>query len=472
MAREVRLVAVAAAVVLLLGAASLWLATNPPSPEDGRVVFAAHEPVDVSRLAIANAHGTMEVAFTGEGYVVDDIPAEIVDMEEFLGLLARAARVEALRTVTERPADPAPYGLAEPSARVEVAYRGGGGLALRIGGTERVTGGCYAQVEGATAVYLLAADACAPFLLPKRAYVEDLVTPRLALSSPLSAIRDVTLEGGPLEWPLTIEAVASGDPEVRRAAISLGAPTHILRGRGVYELDQTYGVEVLGSLLGITALDVVGYNLTPEDLAAMGLDRPTMRVAFDLVNGVDAPLEHYVLTLLHRDGTYWMTRNDEGVVYVVAEPAFARLDPARLPVRWFLSPLVIDVRALEVAVEGQEYAFQLTHAGVGDLRVTSNEQALETARFRTLYTLLTSAAHDGALREGLVAAGEPLLRLTYHYVDEAKPPDVLELRPGPPRRLLVTVNGVTELTMRETYLVRVREALAALWTDAPLETNW
>jgi hypothetical protein len=53
-----------------------------------------------------------------------------------------------------------------------------------------------------------------------------------------------------------------------------------------------------------------------------------------------------------------------------------------------------------------------------------------------------------------------------------KAPDVMALYPGDARRVVVEVNGVTELAMREMYLTRVQQALRALWTDTPIELDW
>jgi hypothetical protein len=472
MTREVRLVLIAAGVVILLAVAAAVLLLNPPEAEDGEVVLKAVEPVEVTRVVIRNEHGVFDVAFTGEGYVVDDIPAELVDMARFIDLLTDAGKVVALLTVASAPRDLALYGLADPAARVEITYADQSSLALLIGDVERVTGGTYVRVAGDPAVYLMASERCAGFLLSKKAYVDALITPKLALSSPLSALLDVTFTGGSLTAPVTIEAVAAGDPEVARAALSFGAATHIVRGRGTYELDQTYGVEILGALLGITATDIVGYNLTHEEILAFGFDRPTLQVSFDLKNGTDAEVEPYALALLAKEGAFFMTGNDPGVIYAVQEPAFAKIEYDRLLVRWFLSPLLMDVRAIEISTEGQDYDFAITGETTAETQVTCNGEALDVDRFRALYRLLISAAHDGRLHDDVVVEGEPLLRLTYHYLDEQKQPDVMELYPGDVRRVYVSVNGVTELAMRETYLTRVQEALGALWTDAPIETDW
>jgi hypothetical protein len=283
---------------------------------------------------------------------------------------------------------------------------------------------------------------------------------------------DVTFVGGKLAEPVTIEAVAAGDPAVHLAALSFGAPTHIVRGRGTFELDQTYGVEMLGPLLGITAYDIIGYGLTQEEVLAYGFGQPTMQVSYDLKNGVDAEITHIDLALLCSDDSCYMTCNDNGVVYAVQEPPFLQIEYSKLLVRWFLSPLLMDVRQIDLTTEGDHYSFIITGETNAEKRVTCNGESLDIERFRALYGLLTSAAHDGRLLDEVTVPGTPLLQLTYHYRDEQKPPDVMALYPGDARRVYVEINGVTELAMRETYLTRVQEALRALYSSEPIETEW
>ena len=472
MIREAKLVLIAACVVAVLGIAAGVLMLHPEESASSDITFKAVEPVEVAQIVISNQHGTFDVAFTGEGYRVEDIPAELVDIEALIDLLTYAGKVSALRTATTEPQDLARYGLADPAAHVEITYLDESRLALAIGNVEPVSEQTYVRVGNDPAVYLMEAKRTNGFLLPKKAYVEDQVTPKLALSSPLSAVLDATFQGGKLEEPVTMQAVTPEDPEVVRTAMSFGTATHIVRGHGVYELDQTYGVEMLGALLGITAHDIVGYNLTREEINAFGFDQPTMQVAFDLRNGIDVEVAHYDLAVLRKDDAYYMTCNDNGVIYAVQKPAFLELEYSKLPVRWFLSPLLMDVRAIDLTTGGQHYECIITGEDNAEKAVTCNGKALDIDRFRTLFRLLTSAAHDGRLLDNVEAEGSPLLRLTYHYVDAQKEPDVMELYPGEARRVYVRVNGVMELAMQETYLDRVQEALDILWTDHPIKTDW
>ncbi len=472
MSREVRLVLAAAAVVAALALAAVLLWRNPPQEAEVGITFRAGALSDLARVTVENAQGVFEIVRSGEGFVAGDMAAELVDVQELGALLNGCAQVQAERLVEAEPRDLALYGLAAPAARVEIDYTDQSKLALRLGAQEPVSGGCFAQVGDGPAVYLLAAERCAGYLQPPKAYIEDLVTPELALSSPLSALLNVTFEGGRLAQPVTVEAVATGDPAVTRAALSFGVPTHIPRGRGVYELDQTYGVEMLGSLLGITATDVVGYGLSQQEIDAFGFARPTMRVGFDLKNGLAAEVAHYELAVLVKGEACYLTCNDNGVIYLVPAPRFLQLEYDRLPVRWFLSPLLIDVRAVEVRTPDQHLECVITGKTNAEKQATCNGQPLDIERFRVLYGLLTSAAHDGRLLPNAAPSGAPLLQVTYRYLDEGKAPDTMTLYRGDARRVYVDVNGVTELAMREMYAVRVQEALGRLWSEEPIETDW
>ncbi len=474
MSREARLVLTIAVAVLALGAVAVVLLLNPVKPKERTLTLKAASPEEVVRIAIRNAQDAFVIAASGEGYQVADIPSTLVDMEKLSTLLDAASKVIALQVVIAEPKDLQTFGLAEPTARVEIAYRDGSALRLSIGQVERITGHCYFRVEGDSAVYLMESARCAGFLLPKKGYIEDLVTPHLALSSPLSAVRDVTFRGGPLDKPVTLKATASGDPEVARKAMSFGTATHIVlsEGHGVYELDQTYGIEITSSLLGIAAKEIVGYNLSPEEIKAFGFDQPTMQVEFDLKNGANAPVEHYALALLQKEDGLYLTCNDRGVIYAIDEPSFLHIEYPKLLVRWFLSPLLMDLRAIHITTAGQEYEFSIIGETNADKRVTCNGRDLDIERFRTFYKLLTSAAHDGRLLSDVTVEGEPLMRITYVYRDEAKPPDVMELYAGDVRRVYVRVNGITELAMPDAYLSHVQKALQILWSDEPIRTDW
>jgi len=470
--KQTRLVLIVVVVVLLLGAASAVLLLSPAKTRDKSTTFTDYPPTDVKKVSIRNTYGTMNVAFTGEGYEVDDIPAPLVAIQNFMDMLGYCGNLVSISTVGAPSKDMRLYGLDAPLAQVEISYANGKFATLTVGSREVVTGNYYCTVSGSPDIYLFGKVRVECFLQPKSGYLDHMVTPKLAVSSPMTALGDVTFTGGPLAQPVAIRAVSGKDPQVTLDALSFGAATHIVRGNGVYELDQTYGVDVLGGLLGIKANGVAGYNLTDGQIAAFGFDHPTMQAEFDLKNGTDAPLTHYKLTVLVKDGKCYMTCNDNRVIYEVPAPSFLNIEYGKLCVRWFLSPMLMDISGISIETEGKAYDFAVTGDTNDTKRVTLNGRELDIERFRTLYKLLTSAAHDGTLLDNPSVGGEPELTLTYTYLNPDKKPDVLKLYKGDVRRLYANLNGVTEVAMREMYLTRVRQALSDIWTDREIVTDW
>ncbi len=469
MSKQVRLVIIAAALVAMLACAALLLA--PPAEGDDPLVFRSSAASDIASIRINNAYGTFSIYAEGEGYVPGDIPPYIVDIEKFYSLMTYCGAVSARQVVDRSPEDLSLYGLDAPAASVSVVYSDEEMLRFYIGDQERLTGSYYLSVEGLEPVYLIDGQRSSLFLVPKKDFVNRMITPQLQMSSPFSAIRDVKFTGGPLSEPVTLKAVTGDDAEISRLAVSFGAVTHLVMGHGVYEFDQTYGVGLFSSLLGITANDIEGYNLTPDEIAGFGFNDPFMQVEFDLKNGIDAPVVHYSLKLIQKGELYYMTCNDNGVIYEVPRPLFADIEYGRLPVRFFLSPMLMDVSKVELVTWGQTYMFEIT-GGTKDRAVTMNGETLDTERFYKFYELITSAAHDGTMFEAVDPQGEALLTLKYHYLDEQKSPDVMKLYKGDTLRDFVEINGVTEFAMLETFLTRVQDAVKILQTTEPIEIKW
>ena len=182
--RQVKLVLITAAVVTVLAITTVVLLLSPTEVmEDSEVSFKAADALDVVQVFITNEAGTVEITFTGEGYEVDDIPADVVDVKKLIDLLSACGMVYATQTVATDPQNLGAYGLTQPTARVEVTYADESRLTLLIGDEERITKDTYFSVEGDPAVYLMDAERSDSFLLPKKAYVYPLVTPELVRRS-------------------------------------------------------------------------------------------------------------------------------------------------------------------------------------------------------------------------------------------------------------------------------------------------
>ena len=464
-------VCVALGIALVLGLVWIVLLNTDVRTESSVKVFVEHEPAEIERMTVLNTYGKYEVRLEDDGYVFDDIPANIVDSEGFFELMNHAAAFGSLRCVTKDPETLKEYGLDEPKSILSVAYTDGSSFGMRIGNREPVSGNYYGLVEGDGAVYLFSEEDMLYFLCGKQTYISMQVTPELAVSSPLSAIRDITFSGTAFERPITVEAVTEANTEARLAAKSFGPATHIVKLKGVYELDQTYGIEILGSVLGIRAEEVVGYNLTDKDLSQLGFDDPAYRVSFALKNGTDY-IADYELSLVPAKEYYMATMKGTGVVFLVRPPAFVMLDYTKLCRRWFLSPLLADLKSFSVEFGGKTYTYVYTKDADKNVTVTVNGQEMDAELFYTFYRLVTSASSDGRYLEDPSVEGDPLMTVTYEYNDGSKAPDVMKLYGGSPRRTNVEVNGVVEFDMAQAYLDAMQTACEHTVTGEAIEENW
>ncbi len=474
MQKLVRTLVVLAIVVAALAAALALLWRNPVRQQTQSRVFSGRQATQVQTVRVENENGVLFVRARDGGYTVADIPAELIDIDAFIAFLVNCSEIAPLKRVDAGGRERAEFGLDEPQATMEAAYEDGETLTLYLGDQEPLSGDYYAAVEGDESVYLLAAEVAESYRIPKQSLISFYVTPKLAVSSALSALGDVTFTGGSLAEPVTITSVSAGGEAVRELARSFGAATHIVKGAGVYELDQTYGLTVLSPLCGLTAQAIVGYGLTEEQLRQYGFDTPYLQVEFDYRNGAQESVP-YTLRVTPADESgrlFYANTLGSSVVYVIAREAFIDVVYEKLLLRWFLSPLMMDITGVTVEDGARTVAFAVDNSDAKNPVVTLDGQPLDIAQFRSFFRLLGSAANDGRyLGEQPQPTDRPVMTITYRY-SGGKADDVMTLYSGDARRVNVFVNGVCEFAMKDAFAARVTGALSALRSGEAFDINW
>lgn len=469
----VKTLLILAGVVLALGVTFVALLMQPSAVQTSETVtFVSMKPVDISSVTVENRAGTYCYYYEDDGYVLDDIPANIADLSVFIDFMTNCSKLSAIRRIEGEASEA--NGLTTPGATVELQFFQGNTLRLEIGNQEKISGNYYVAVQGFPGVYLMEQAMAAPFLLPKTQVISKDVTEPLNVTSPLSAIRDITFAGGDLAEPVTILSTSGGDEQVRSAALSFGSATHLVRGAGIYQLDQAYGIEIFGSLFGIHAQGVVGYNLTEEEIQSLGFDHPWMTVDYDMLTGAGEETVHCVLQVVRlADNAFYAVLSGTGAVFLIERQAFMDIQFEKLMLRWFLTPMLMDVSAVTIEGGGQQYRFSIDNADKKNPMITCNQSDVETELFRSFYRLLTSAAHDGAYLGKLPEPSEDaLLTITYEYLLPDKSPDIMTLYPGGVRRVNVFVNGAGEFAMKDQFVSRVLAGCQNLLAGQPIEENW
>ena len=461
--------------VVLLAITFLVLWFNPMEGASGGIVFASGEARDVQSVAVKNETGEYFFFFDFEedGFVLDDIPPYLVDLEIFVAFMENCANLFALYAIPYYEVDAEAKGLVPPQAWVGIDFFDGSAIDLQIGAREEISNHYYARVNRSNDVYVISRAMIEPFLMPKTQVVTRMVTPPLALSSPLSAIHDIRFTGEGVKREIEILSVSGAEEEVRLAALSFGAPTHLVQGAATYQLDQSYGVEIFDSLFGITG-DIVAYNLSDEEMADFGFENPYMVVEYNMTNGVDVDERQMRLKIAKAsDGLFYITHDELCAVFLIEPLPFINIQFEQLPLRWFLNPLLMDLSAVTIRGQDVEYRFEIDASDLRNLIVTYDGQELEVDLFHAFFRLITSAAHDGTYL-GVLAPppGEALLEIIYEYSVEGKAPDTLSLYPGVERRANVYINGAGEFAMRDLFVERVLEGSENLIHGREIEENW
>ena len=474
MSRQIRLVLTVFCIVLILGAAILVLDATEKEHDNGSVVFKDSLPTDVRVVKISNQYGDMLVDYMDGGYVASDIPIDLVDTEKFVEMMTFSGAVYAVNSISD-PNDLAQYGLDGDVSTVAIEYVDGESIKIFIGNPEPISKGYYCRVEGRDGVYLFEEKRIHAYLQPQKYYISRYVTPPIPSQSQssLGHVLAVEFEGGLLEESVKLIPVTEEEDQTVLDAMSYGSATHLINisGRN-YGVDQRYATELFDSLVGMKAEDIVGYNFSEQEMNEFGFDQPDMHVRFDYRQTRDEESSEYNVLLLNKDGVFYAACNNRGVIYKVAQPYYYTAELEKFPVRWFFSPLLFDLDELEITLGDQTYLFEVTGSTNSDLAVKCNGEAFNLDRFRRLYKLVISAAHDNAMREQATTGSEPLMRITYRYRDARKGEDVLALYPAEARRHYAEANGITEFTIKDQFYTRVAQALDVLYTDEEFEIEW
>ena len=476
MAKPIKLLLSLMGLLTALGVGYWFLMSTPQAagrPGGQPILLTDRSPNDVRTVEVRNQNGGYAFRKEGEGYVLHDLPPEKVNAEYVAMLLDESSRVECLSEVTDDLSRLADFGLETPEAEVDVTYADGGAFRLLLGAEESVSGGRYCMERGGERVYLMKNNRTIRFTMPVEKYLDFILIPPEESTSVLSVLQDIRFSGTSLPAPIALTAVLPERKDTQIEALAYGAVTHIVTAPGVHEADPGILQQIADDLLGLISEGVVAYNCTDKELAAYGLAEPWLQIDFEYKNGKDAPVVPYTLRVAKTDEGYIATVNDEGIVYRILDLSFLHVTYEGLVLRWFLSPFLTDVSALELTGDFGAVRFDLAGENSKNITVTRDGTAVDGELFRKFYNLVVSAASDGPASAGAQPPGGAAdLTIRYLYRDGRKADDVLELFRAPQRRLLVSVNGTCEFTMRENYLTVVTGALAALNAGESFITDW
>ena len=243
MTKQIRLIVIMLLVSIVLAMGIVLLDSTEKIKESDGTILKNLTPDAIQDIEIDNEFGSIHIEYLESGYLVGEVPAELVDYNKFITMMTNSAAVYAAQTIIDN-GELAAYGLDEPQASVHVTYFKDKPLVLYIGEKERVSNGYYCKVDGDNHIYLFEADRVQAYLQPEKYYINSYVTPAKPEQS-ISAsghVLGMTMTGGNLDEPVVLTPVSKDDPQSLLDVMSFGSATHLIAINDRRQrVDQKYG---------------------------------------------------------------------------------------------------------------------------------------------------------------------------------------------------------------------------------------
>jgi hypothetical protein len=378
-----------------------------------------------------------------------DYDSQLVNQSRVTGVLNASRHLYALELLEESPGDYQSFGLAQPRAVVEVTDETKRTITLLIGDNAPGNAGIYLKRQDSPAIYLVPAYSLDNYLLPETAYLNLTITP----GSVAEGFDAVVLGGTVRE--------EQGQVVIRRQGEEYALSAPVQR-----PLDESMGLALLNTLLGLNADSVAAINPTREELEALGLNRPYATAQ------VSGSWGEFFLSATAPDagGMVYLYREGVPLLYTARADLLPWLDLQYIQLMdpFAYTPDIEQLQEISLDLEaGQSYRFQLARSETGELSVTLDGAAIDSENFLRFYVTLISARLAEHTQQPS-SPGNPALVITYtHHSGERQ---WVEFYPGPPRRWFIRTGNLPFFLTPSTYLERVLQDLEKIQAGHRVES--
>lgn len=443
MTRQVRNLVIAVCVVVALGAGVLLLNVLPGGKKSSTSSSGSSSSSSIGLLSIksgafhslhvTNAAGGYTITLSGGTYTVDalkDAPSNQSAIQskvnDVLGLKATALIQKDVTDLTQ-------YGLAAPTATLDVTTADGKTSTVKIGNQAPSGSGVYVLKPGTNDVYLSATMMNDNFSQSAMQYASTTVS-ALSPSANISAYK---FGGTARPTPFTV-AVKTQSSAASSGSSAAASYTYALAQPYAYDGNDTNLGKITTALQSLSATSVVSVDVSPQSLAQYGLQNPAYTLTYT-VDGKDTTLSFGNAD--SSSNTVYMTISGKQAVYQVdtsTAAAFYNDQLADVLSTALVTSDVSTVKTLTVQSGSETYTFNLS--GSSDkLAVTdANGKKVDATGFRNYYqTILAVATRGGASSPAGVS---PSLTLTFTYNDGTAQRTVSFLPDGSDKSV-VEING-------------------------------
>ncbi len=424
----------------------------------------------IVRTEKADAEAGTSVVFKVKGW--EDVPT---DTSLASTLANNIASLTAASIVTEDCTDMDKYGLGDTASRGKLTFDDGSTFEFRAGTTLADGENDYFALEGDDTVYAVKTSLVANY---KRT-AEDFLS-KVILKEPAEEdypiVNSLTVQREDMEDDIVLSYADYADDDE-----SLGgtAASHEMTEPIPAYLSVERSTDVITGIFGASAAKILKIYPEDSDLTQYGLDEPFGTAVMDCDDG-----NVYTLSIGDKftetdeqtgaDTVYYpVMLSDVDVIYAMTEEkcVWATVEPTDLASSLVLATYVWDIAELSLTAKGQEdMLFTMTGEDADTAEVKLNGEAVDTERYRKLYTFLLKTTAEGvALHEEHV--GEPEATIYFRTHSGSKEQEICFYKQDA-FNCLITINGESSFKCRTSFIDVLKKNMEIFGTDEDFITTW
>ena len=503
------IIALSAVLAAMLGGGFAYMKLNPSETEGHRggssssapellatqaagqgtvLVSDGTEDAVVKSVTVKNSSGELNVimksapdkennkgaVYTLDGYTDLDVNTAMV------GTLANNANgMQAAALVAEGCADLAKYGLASPSAEVELTYESGTKVNFFIGDAAPSSDITYLMVDdGRNDVYTVNTSTVANYSNSSKDFIEKTILEKPA-DDEMPEVESLRIEREDIDYDILIKY----DRDKTDAhAGGTSSPHKLVEPTDSY-LTVEKATDIISGMFGLYASDIHALHCTEADIAEAGLDKPFCKVTMDCDDGKSHVLLLGKVFADENGGkcAYGMLEGGK-VIYTVSESSakWLTVTPSDICSRMIIASYVWNITELSVSGGGESAEFKIEPKDkdnipespkAEDFNVTKDGKEFDSERYRLFYSFLVSTNGEEFALDAPVPEGEPEVSVTIK--DEQLGKTIkYDFYEDTFMRSLIVIDGKSKYYCTKSYVDTLKENIKRISTGEDYITTW
>ncbi len=504
------IIALSAVLAAMLGGGFAYMKLNPSETEGHRggsssssapellateangqgtvLVSDGTEDAVVKSVTVKNSSGELNVimksapdkennkgaVYTLDGYTDLDVNTAMV------GTLANNANgMQAQSLVAEGCTDLAKYGLASPSAEVELTYESGTKVKFLVGDAAPSSDITYLMVDdGRNDVYTVNTSTVANYSNSSKDFIEKTILEKPA-DDEMPEVESLRIEREDIDYDILIKY----DRDKTDAhAGGTSSPHKLVEPTDSY-LTVEKATDIISGMFGLYASDIHALHCTEADIAEAGLDKPFCKVTMDCDDGKSHVLLLGKVFADENGGkcAYGMLEGGK-VIYTVSESSakWLTVTPSDICSRMIIASYVWNITELSVSGGGESAEFKIEPKDkdnipespkAEDFNVTKDGKEFDSERYRLFYSFLVSTNGEEFALDAPVPEGEPEVSVTIK--DEQLGKTIkYDFYEDTFMRSLIVIDGKSKYYCTKSYVDTLKENIKRISTGEDYITTW